>query len=402
MNDIVIPHRIVSQPQALYFSCEKSGLVLHNQPIPWNAEAVLVEALLKLPLAARRKVDFTLRLPGLPPIVAESIRKDESTDKYRLFFRLPVPPVSTKADLYWRHHRRGELELPVLTPDAFVRDLRIQMPTTFIHLGRQSVPAGAFVATQCKGMHSTAIVRSSTGLMPLLDSGLRVIFRSERPTRIEEVAVPLIASQLLGREALLSVLPPRTPKKIGEWTVSWMIGDRLLAGHRLRAISQKTFSSSLRISDTRFVVETLKQGIQICRQLPPLGEIRKAGPCFLVSSKEVGVAGLVHFDIVAQVPGAVQAPSVLQQSVLITDAPTPVAPGMLDVSELGQVTAFELRRHGKTIGTLALSPVPSATLTSEGGFKPPPEFLWSNVAEDELLDRLSRLMDVERNPKEEN
>lgn len=282
-----------------------------------------------------------------------------------------------------------------------MRDLKLQLQTTFVHLGRQSVAAGAFVSTQCKGVHSTAIVRSSTGLMPLLDSGLRVIFRTERPTRIEEVAVPLIPSQLMGKEAMLSVLPPRIPKKIGEWTVSWMIGDRTLATQRLRAISQKSFSSSLRMSDTRFVVETLKAGMQICRQLPPLSEIRRAGPCFLVSSKEVGVAGLVHFDIVAQVTGAVQSPTVLQQSVLVTDGPTPVAPGMLDVAELGQVTAFELRRHGKTLGTLALSPVPSASLTSEGGFKPPPEFLWSNVAEDELLDRLSRLMDVERNPKEE-
>lgn len=60
MNDIVTPHRIVSQPQAIYFSCEKSGMVLHNQPIPWNAEAVLVEAILRLPAAARRKADFSL------------------------------------------------------------------------------------------------------------------------------------------------------------------------------------------------------------------------------------------------------------------------------------------------------------------------------------------------------
>ena len=180
-----------------------------------------------------------------------------------------------------------------------------------------------------------------------------------------------------------------------------MAGDRTLATHRLHAISQKTFNASLRISDTRFVVETLKGGMQICRQLPPLAEIRKAGPCFLVSSKEVGMAGLVHFEIVAQVPGAVQPPALLEQSVLITDGPTPVVPGMLDVAELAQVSAFELRRHGKCLGTLALSPVPSASLTSEGGFKAPPEFLWSNVAEDELLDRLSRLMDVERNPKSE-
>ena len=37
--------------------------------------------------------------------------------------------------------------------------------------------------------------------------------------------------------------------------------------------------------------------------------------------------------------------------------------------------------------------LPLAILTGEGGFKPPSEFLWNNTAEDELLDRLTRLMD---------
>ena len=33
----------------MHYSYEKAGLTLHDQPIPWNAEAVLVEALLRLP-----------------------------------------------------------------------------------------------------------------------------------------------------------------------------------------------------------------------------------------------------------------------------------------------------------------------------------------------------------------
>jgi len=80
MNEIVTPHRIASQPQSLYYSCEKAGLVLQNQPIPWGAESVLVEALLRLDPTARRKTDFTLRLPGLAAIPAETLRKDETTE----------------------------------------------------------------------------------------------------------------------------------------------------------------------------------------------------------------------------------------------------------------------------------------------------------------------------------
>ena len=43
MTDLLPTYRIGAQPRALHFSFEKAGLVLHDQPIPWNAEAVLVE-----------------------------------------------------------------------------------------------------------------------------------------------------------------------------------------------------------------------------------------------------------------------------------------------------------------------------------------------------------------------
>ena len=62
MNDLWSMHRSSPQPHALHYSYEKAGLTLHDQPIPWNAEAVLVEALVRLPPGSqRRKADFQLR-----------------------------------------------------------------------------------------------------------------------------------------------------------------------------------------------------------------------------------------------------------------------------------------------------------------------------------------------------
>ena len=396
MNEIVTPHRIASQPQAIYFSCEKAGLVLQNQPIPWGAESVVVEALLRLPPSARKKADFSLRLPGAITVPAESIRKDDNSDKHRLFFRFTPPTASTTGEILWRHHPLGKVDLPVLSADEFARDLRIHLPTIFVNIGGQHVAAQSFVASQCKGLTATAIVRSSTGLAPLLDLGLRAVFRWERSGRSDVVPVALVASQLNGKEALVSVAPPKLPKRSGEWTVAWMIGERSLCAQRVRAVSPKMFLDSLRIVDTRFVVGSAKAGLCIVRQLPPLSEITKVGPCFLVSSKEAGVAGIAHFQIVAQVPGAVQPPSVMEQTVLVTDGPTLVSLPPLDVADLYQVTAFELRYKNRSLGSLPMSPVPHAVLNAEGGFKPPSDFLWNNVAEDELLERLTKLMDGER------
>ena len=399
MSEIVTPHRIAAQPQSLYFRCEKAGLVLENQPIPWGAESVLVEALLRLPPSARKKADFTLRLPGYTDIPAESLRKEESTEKHRVFFRLAPPAASTTGEIFWRQHRLGKLDLPVLRPEEFIRDLKIHLPTVFVQIGGKNVAAQTFVSSQGKGLTATAIVRSSTGLAPLLDLQLRVVFHWGRTGRTDEVAVPLVGTQFNGKEALVSVSPPKWPRKAGEWNVSWMIGDKLLASQRVRAVSPKTFLDSLRMVDARFVVETATAGLQIRRLLPPSTEIRKAGPCFNIASKEAGMAGLIHVQIVAQVPGAVQPPLAMEQTVLVTDGPTLISSSPFDVAELSQVTAFELRHKNRLLGSLPLSPVPLATLTGEGGFKAPGDFQWNNIAEDELLEKLTRLMDVDRGGK---
>jgi hypothetical protein len=90
-------------------------------------------------------------------------------------------------------------------------------------------------------------------------------------------------------------------------------------------------------------------------------------------------------------PGSTSATQLLEQEMLVTDAPTPFAPGLLGVDELAPVGGFELRLNGRILGTASLSPVPPAILTAEGGFKPPPDFPWTSAAEEELSERLRRL-----------
>ncbi len=70
-----------------------------------------------------------------------------------------------------------------------------------------------------------------------------------------------------------------------------------------------------------------------------------------------------------------------------------VAPGTLEAADLRQVTGFEISVAGRALGTLSLCPVPEATFTSEGGFRPPAEYTWNAAAEEEMNDRLNRLFE---------
>ncbi len=381
-------------PRALYFSWERAGLLVSGQPIAWCAEAVLVEALVRLPAAGNRhKGDFCLRLPAREPVPAEQLRRVEGEEHYRIHFRLPPLPATTTAELLFRERVLVQMTLPVLSREEFVGQLRLEMPTLLVRLGSESVACQTFVASQCRGLLASAVLSSPTSLAPLIDLDLEVEFRCERAGLAYRVPVRLSMSQLQGKSALITVAPPRQPRRLGAWTATWSVGQHVLARQRVRGISQKAFQRSLRISDTRFVVQSRSGPFRLVRQPPAQDGQTRVGPCFLVASGEPGMAGVCRPQVVALVAGAVQPPLLLDQEVLITDGPAMVAPGTLDAGDLGQVSGFELRIGTQVLGMLPMCPVPAATFTGEGGFHAPPDYTWTAAAEEEMNDRLNRLLE---------
>jgi len=105
------------------------------------------------------------------------------------------------------------------------------------------------------------------------------------------------------------------------------------------------------------------------------------------------MAGQCRLQITAQVPGAVTPPLLLEQDVLITDGPTMVAPGTLDAADLEQVSGFELSLRGQSLGVLSLCPAPTALLTNESSVKPTHDRSGSAAAEEEMNERLNRLLE---------
>jgi hypothetical protein len=293
----------------------------------------------------------------------------------------------------YRNHSLGQLTLPVLAREEFLRGLRLQMPTLFVRLGEESVACQTFVATQCRGLLLSSVVTSPTSLVPLLDLDLQVEFRCEKTDACYTVPIRLSSTQLKDRTALITVQPRKFPRRQGTWMVTWLQGQHPLAHRRIRAISQRHFLRSLRVSETRFVVQSDKGVVSVSRQLPPLEATARVGPCFLVSSRELGMAGLCRLHVRAQVPGAVQPPALEEQEILITDGPTPVAPGTAEASDLRQASAFELCVKNKVLHALSLCPAPTAAFNSEGGFKASQEFTWSAAAEEELNERLNKLIE---------
>lgn len=378
--------------EGLSYAYEKAGLTLENQPIPWCADGVLVGASVDMPQQApRAKGDFELRV-GSARCLAESFRVEGPLQTTRLQFRVAAPPQSTAIELLWRGRSLGQLFLPILSENEYVRKLSLDMPTAGVRIGNRVVACRTYVATQCQELLVSGILQSPTNLAPITDLGLRVEVRREEGGATASAFAELSSSQRKSRQALVTVVPPK-PKRLGTWQINWHLGELPLAAHTLRAISLKHFLRSLRVCQARFVLQDKRGQISIDRHLTTRKDVARVGPCFFITSSEPGMAGWCKLQVRAHVKGAIRPPLLEEQDVLITDGPHPFAPGTIAVDELDGVTHFELRTGRIVLGTLPLSPVPSALFTQEGGFVAPDTFDWSPTAEEQLREKLGKLLE---------
>lgn len=394
MNELWPRSRNGLPAQMVHVSYEKAGLVIADQPIPWNAEAVVIEASLRLPpSASRRRGDFTLHHSALHNLPADLLQQQKQDSLYRLLFRIPTPTASVVVDLRYRDRLLGQVRLPYLSREEFLGGLRLQMPTVSVRLQGESVACRTFVSVQSQGLLASVLITSPTSLAPLVDRELEVELQQDGGKTIGRAVARLSSTQLMARQALLTVVPGKLPRRLGQWSLVWRLGERELARQELSSISRSHFQRSLRLSDSRFIVHNKGMPPRLFRHLPPLDECQRIGPCFILCSGEVGMAGVCSLSIHAQIPGAVAGPVLFEQDVVITDGPTLVTPGTFNRQELEQVSGFDLRLAGKFLAHLSLQPAPTAVFNAEGGFATMPEYKWTAAVEEEMNERLNRLLE---------
>jgi hypothetical protein len=398
MRDLFWPSRRTAGPvvRGLQFAYEKAGLVLRGEPIPWNADAVLADAVVRFPdQLSRRKSDFTLRVAGQPPIAAATMHRHEDGESFLLQFRLGVPRGPGVVEIGYRAAKVGQASLKVLGLEAFLDGVQIRAPAIHVRLGDQYVPCQAFVGAQGRGFQACGLLTSDSCLAPLRDLDCAVVFTERRSGEPCRVPIRLTSAQLSSHEATICVACPRRPRRLGAWIVEWELAGRVLARSELRVLSRHALGRSLYLADARFVVRADGRDLQTARRPPRRESGAQAGPSFLVASREPGIAALCSLSIGLQ-GGASAARRIVheQDDVLITDAPTLFSPGLASAEDLADGVAFDLFAGASRLGVLPLQETPAARFSSEGGFAAAEEFDWTGAADDELSDRLGRLMDA--------
>ena len=137
----------------LHVRYEKAGLIFDTLPIPWNADAVIVEASLKLPPACDKQ-QFTLQL-STGEAAAACRRfccpaRSALTRPHLLSF--PTPKQTCSVQVFWREHSLGQAEAPIIAAAEFTQGLKLQVPVIQVGLKGNAVPCQTFVTTQCQSL----------------------------------------------------------------------------------------------------------------------------------------------------------------------------------------------------------------------------------------------------------
>jgi hypothetical protein len=378
--------------QKVQYRYEKAGLMVAQEPVPWNAEVVWFEASLQLPPSESTcRGDFELRRYGFPPVIACTL--DRNPDHtWRIAFRLPPLHQTTPVVLCRRGQVLARAVLPFLAAEEFLRSLRLESPTFLALLGNHSVPCQAFVRSQCRGLLASGILSSPTSLLPLADLTMALELTDLCWPRSQQLAISLNRDQLTTHRALVSVPLGECLEGVGTWTVQWTVAGRKLAALPVRMVSRSAFEGSLFLIDSRFVFEDHAGAREFSSYLPGWDGVTQLGPCFRLASRIPGMAGLGTFQVRTQPQFLVPSPSVHEHEILVTDGPSPFIPFVWAADDFRQLAAVELCHQGQCLGRLAVFSTPVAKLTGEGGFEQVPEFDWTPLTEQEMNGRLSRLM----------
>ncbi len=394
MHDLWPLYRIGLQPQAMHFRYEKAGRIVDDQPIPWNAEAVLVEATVRLPKQqSRRKTDFQLRVPGQDLVPAEHMQ-GEADEHHRVRFRVTAT----------RRNRRRRVALPrqgagstrvalseqgrVSAKPAFADADLVRSPR---HANRglpdvrlQPVPRSARQRGADQPDESGAAAR------PRIASRvpLRAQRRGEpRSRRAVQFATGRPAGVGYGRAAhaiRAASAPGWRPgcSATAPWPVSACAASR--SGTFSARCASPTHASWSRPRPARYASRAR------CRPLrPPSASVRvfwspAANPAWPASAACRSPLRCPERSI----------PRYCWSKTCLSPMDPPWSrPERSTPSDLQQVSGFELSIRGQSLGVLSLCPAPTATFTTEGGFKPHHDYTWSAAAEEEMNERLNRLLE---------
>ncbi|MCS7015420.1 MAG: hypothetical protein RMJ19_02830 [Gemmatales bacterium] len=403
-----LPLASAPQVRSVRISWQKNGLEMEELPVLATADVVVVRVELRYSAnRVAKRSDLILRT-SRKSYPADSLIQEGmagSCGVHRAEFHIDPLDSSETLELRWQGQLLHQVSVPVMSLQQFQEQLQLQHPTLFVVLrSRSTASAGAEYTVACnrylrpQGRTFLASVQfvSRIPLVGLVDCQPTLLLREEASGQAWEIPVRLTAEQLRSHQALVTVQCPVRPRRLSVWHVEWrLLHNTTKSCSQLEVLPMRSLHRRLQLLDAHFIwYDDKTTVVRMDKRLPKQIGAGRVGPCFLLCTKEPGLAFLANVEVYATCRDGMKPRLLAQQEILITDSPAPYVPGTISVNDLPQIVAFELRCDGHLIGHLPLCPVPTARINGEGAFQGAPEDLpWSPALDEELRERLNRLLE---------
>jgi hypothetical protein len=383
--------RFAPRLRGVRFGYEKAGLRVDDEPVPWNADAVHVEATVVCPGGGPEPLaDFTLQTPGCESIKATGCLPTAEEDVYQVFFRFAPLAAPATLQVCWRSVVLGRLLLPIRSFLDVLKSVRLEGPTIFARLGPHRVACRTLVEGQGQEVTACGMLQSVGSLLPLVEWGVVVEATNLGTGQSCRIPASLTGCQLLAAQAVLGVELPDWFDRPGLCVVCWTVADRLLASAEIRVISVADFQRSLYLCGKE-LPDSEQSGMPLHVYPAPSRNGGGLRSRFRVASREPGIVALCHLEADVQFRDNDGLPLCIGDEVLVTDSPPLCLPLEVPIAEVEAVESFQLSSEGRFLGIVTWGAAPKAAFNSEGGFRAPTDFDWNALADVELQERLSRL-----------
>ncbi|MEZ6139354.1 MAG: hypothetical protein R3B84_02175 [Zavarzinella sp.] len=365
---------MLSKQRLLHLRVQQDGLLYENVPILWCADTIWIEGTLKLPVGARNKAEYRLHLADGKQVQATHLKQIDNSERFRLIFRLPPPANTTSAVVRWRQHEVGTIELPVVSKEEYSQHLQLDGAFSQIWENGTTNMGGTFISGQNHGWIIHTTIQHRVGLYGL--SELPIVLELSHEADVPHHWDLVLPKHLLrGKSAQVPIFLPRLPKKAINYHATWSVAGDVRHSQRLQLLTAKQFVANLRLI-SQVMVGTHSQY-----------------PVFLLGSTSPRGTGKFGYELIFQ--ASKEMPPVPQTGQCTMENGLLVIRGTeLTVDQFRGDHRYWLLIEGRQITELTPTSAPVVKFDAEGGFSTifDADFTWNDAADEELYDRLSKIM----------
>lgn len=383
----------MNNKQSITIGYEIQGLRIDRALIPWNADSLLVEMLIRFPPKSPcAPKDFLITMGDDDPLIGNEIQitSEGEFNSGKVLFRADPPVKNVTAKVYIKNKLRHEMAIPFLSREKFLKGLSFNQASLSCLYDQGAVACKSYYPAGIRNMSIGGIIKSVHGFEPLLGTTLALALTMGKNKKI----LPWTPNIPQAGEAMIPLTIPlgTFPRKMGVLESSLLVDGEEIGGGKFQGLSTPEFLRTIEILRAGFVVWNENNMPHLWDNLDSLKAGHRFGPTFWLHSDLQDCVGLADGKINGYLHGSVQPMTLWEGKIPITHVPRLFSPLSMASTHFQELKLFELVIARHPVSRISLASKPKAIFTNEGTIASPVSMdSESPISNKDLLKKLNSL-----------